>query len=249
MSARRHDAHLLTGAYAADALDGAERSAFERHLARCASCAEEVRGLREAVARLGTATAVEPPARMRERTLAAAASTRQLPPVTPARLARRVPRFARRTALVRPAVVTAAAAAIAALAVFQVSTAHQLDQAQARNSAIAAVLAAPGASMETSGTKVGGRVTVVVSPRDHQAVITAADLPSPPGTRVYQLWVINASGARSAGLLPRGGAASPVLADSVRPGDHLGITVEPAGGTTQPTTPPIVLVTARSGAR
>lgn len=249
MSARRHDVHLLTGPYAVDALDGAELTAFERHLARCVPCAEEVRGLREAVARLGTATAVEPPPGLRERTLAAASSTRQMPPVTPGRrLARRVPRITRRTGLLRPAALTAAAAGvavIAALAVSQAGTAHQLHQAQARNSAIASILSDPGASIEASATKVGGRVTVVASPREREAVITAAGLPAPSGTRVYQLWVINASGARSVGLLPRGAAASPVLARDVRPGDHVGVTVEPAGGTAQPTTTPVALVAAR----
>ena len=32
------DLHHLSGAYAVDALDEAERSAFERHLAVCAAC-------------------------------------------------------------------------------------------------------------------------------------------------------------------------------------------------------------------
>ena len=47
-----------------------------------------------------------------------------------------------------------------------------------------------------------------------------------------------------AGLLAftSAGSASPVLAADVRPGDRLGITVEPAGGTAQPTTTPVVIV-------
>ena len=48
------------------------------------------------------------------------------------------------------------------------------------------------------------------------------------------------------GLLPgsSNGVTSPVLAADVQPGDRLGITVEPAGGTSQPTTTPIVLLAA-----
>ena len=56
----------------------------------------------------------------------------------------------------------------------------------------------------TSGTTVGGTVTAVVSARDHEAVITAAGMPAPPASRVYQLWLINVSGARSAGPDARG---------------------------------------------
>ena len=38
--------HALAGLYAIDALEPpAERHRFERHLARCGSCASEVRGL------------------------------------------------------------------------------------------------------------------------------------------------------------------------------------------------------------
>ena len=50
------------------------------------------------------------------------------------------------------------------------------------------------------------------------------------------------TGARSAGLLSRAGNAGPVLAAALRPGDRLGITVEPAGGTPAPTTPPVVVM-------
>jgi hypothetical protein len=50
--------------------------------------------------------------------------------------------------------------------------------------------------------------------------------------------------ATSAGLLKvtSSGSAAPVLASGVLPGDRLGITVEPAGGTQQPTTTPVVIM-------
>ncbi|MGH3166914.1 MAG: anti-sigma factor domain-containing protein, partial [Trebonia sp.] len=142
----------------------------------------------------------------------------------------------------------AMAAAIVVLAVFQVGTRQQLEQTQAGNRAVAAVLAAPDARVETSGTTVGGTVTAVISARDREAVITTAGMPALPGTRVYQLWVIGAAGARSAGLMPSSsaGVTSPVLAAGVQPGDRLAITAEPAGGTTRPTTTPVVLLSARA---
>jgi anti-sigma-K factor RskA len=257
MSVRSHDLHLLTGAYALDALTGAELDEFEKHLLRCASCTEEVRGLRETAARLGMTTAIAPPPWMRLQVLAAVSRTRQLPPSGGRLLARDAPRRVTRLrrslprSLPRSVAVVAIAAVIVVLAVLQVNTRHQLQQTQQGSRAVAAVLAAPDARIETSSTTVGGTVTAVISPRDREAVITTADMPAPTGAKVYQLWVISASGARSAGLLPGGstGITSPVLAADVQPGDRLGITVEPAGGTSQPTTTPIVLLAPTFGPR
>ena len=54
---------------------------------------------------------------------------------------------------------------------------------------------------------------------------------------MYQLWLIGKT-IVSAGLLPAAtsGQTKPVLATGVAKGDALGLTVEPAPGTTQPTT-------------
>jgi len=249
VSARSHELHLLTGGYALDALPDEDRAEFERHLARCPSCAEEVRGMREAASRLAMATAVTPPPQLREQVLAAVPRTRQLPPAGFRLLARTGIRArVRRLPLSRASLTAGAAAVVAAIAflvVTQVSTSSQLHQSQAANSAIAAVLAAPDARLESAGVTVGGTVTAVVSAREREAVVTTADVPSLPQAQVYQLWVMTASGtARSAGLLEvtSSGSTVPVLADDVLPGDRLGITVEPAGGTRQPTTTPIVIM-------
>jgi anti-sigma-K factor RskA len=136
------------------------------------------------------------------------------------------------------------AAAIVALAVLQVGTRHQLQQAQTNNQTIASVLSASDARIELSSSTVGGTVTAVISPHDGEAVVTASGMPTPTDARVYQLWVISPAGARSVGLLPGSSAraAAPVLADDVQPGDQLAVTIEPAGGTKQPTTTPIVSI-------
>ncbi|NEB18827.1 RskA family anti-sigma factor, partial [Streptomyces coelicoflavus] len=49
---RRAALHSLAAPYALDALDGAERVRFERHLERCDRCAAEVRALSEDAVRL-----------------------------------------------------------------------------------------------------------------------------------------------------------------------------------------------------
>ena len=63
-----------------DAISAPDRARFERHLAGCEECAQEIASLREATARLATAAAVPPPSGLKERVLAAAALTRQQPP-------------------------------------------------------------------------------------------------------------------------------------------------------------------------
>ncbi len=72
--------HSLVGAYALDALDAADLSRFERHLARCSECADEVAGLREVAGRLAAASAGRPPAGLRARLLARTPMIRQVPP-------------------------------------------------------------------------------------------------------------------------------------------------------------------------
>src|SRR5580693_3119232 len=75
---RRSDLHTLAGAYAMDAVPLSERAEFERHLASCEPCREEVRGLREATALLAAATAVQPSAGFREARLRAAPDAKMM---------------------------------------------------------------------------------------------------------------------------------------------------------------------------
>ena len=237
----RDDLHVLTGGYALDAVSDPEREDFERHLRHCASCDAEVCSLRETAARFTLAWT--PPARMGQRVLAAAYRTRQLPPLARPRQERaRVVRLFADRPLTRRAVALAAAASLAvavALGVTQAATQHQLESVQASNSAINRVVTERDARIETTATSVGGSVTVVASAALREAVVTTSGMPALPASRVYQAWVISPSGARSAGLL--GGQ---LLASGVRPADRIGITVEPAGGTSSPTTTPVALLPA-----
>lgn len=66
----RRNQHELAGAYAVDALDGAERNRFARHLATCPACPAEVRWLAATAAELGLAAAATPPPALKGRVLA-----------------------------------------------------------------------------------------------------------------------------------------------------------------------------------
>ena len=231
MKAVRDDLHVLTGSYVLDALSETEREEFERHLQFCPTCDAEVRGLRETAARLALACAVNPPARMERHVLAATYRTRQLPPLAASRPGR-VLHFPRRLAVLAAA---ASVAAALALGITQLTAQHQLDQARA--TAIARVVTAPDAHVDTARAA-GGSVTVVTSIRLHEAVVSTSGMASLPSGRVYQVWVMSPSGARSAGLMQ----GSSLLASAVRTGDQIGITVEPAGGTARPTTTPVAVL-------
>ena len=231
MKAVREDLHVFTGSYVLDAVSETEREEFERHLQFCPTCDAEVRGLRETAARLALACAVNPPARMERHVLAATYRTRQLPPLAASRPGR-VFHFPRRLAILAAA---ASVAAALALGITQLTAQHQLDQARA--TAIARVVTAPDAHVDTARAA-GGSVTVVTSIRLHEAVVSTSGMASLPSGRVYQVWVMSPSGARSAGLMQ----GSSLLASAVRHGDQIGITVEPAGGTARPTTTPLAVL-------
>src|SRR5271165_2082499 len=238
----RHDMHSLSGAYALDALEaGAERDRFARHMSRCQSCASEVRGFREVATALAFAATAEPPPELRDRVLAAAARTRQLPPEvrTHAR-----PRRTRSWVPWLSGVVATASIVVAVLFGFaQSHTQQQLNQAQAENQAISLLLSSPQVTLLSHSTTKGGVATVVLAAARHQLVVVTNGLPALPAGKVYQLWLISKTKTVSAGLLPpatSSGRTPAALASGVVKGDTLGLTVEPAPGSPHPTTTPIL---------
>ena len=240
----RHDLHSLAGAYALDALDRpAERDRFDRHLSRCPSCAAEVRGFREVATAMAFAVTAEAPPGLRPRVLAAAARTRQLPPEVSSDAR---PQRARAAMPWMPWLSGAVALASVAVAVFfglaQSHTQDELNQARAENQAINAVLSAPGVRVLSQVSTSGGTATVVLAAERHELAVVTTGLPALPSGKVYQLWLIGKPTITSAGLLPpaKDGQTPAVLATGVVKGDTLGLTVEPAGGSAQPTTKPIL---------
>jgi hypothetical protein len=119
-----------------------------------------------------------------------------------------------------------------------------LSSAQAGNASIAALMSAPDARTTSTATSAGGTATVISSLREAAIVFTSSGLRTLPSTEVYELWFIGDGGARPAGLVPpaSAGGTEPVLASGLEPGDKVGVTIEPAGGTAAPTTTPIVVM-------
>jgi len=241
--------HTLVGAYAMDAISAPDRARFERHLAGCQECAQEIASLREATARLATATAVPPPPGLKERVLTAAAQTRQhAPEVSEAGFlaSRARPRWLPRR-LTIAAAAAAAAVVVAAAVVFGVSNGSisgQLSQDRATSQQVAAVLTARDATMISAPVTTGGTATIVMSAHDRALVFAAAGLRALPPSSCYELWLMRHGRDQPAAMLPtpRHGMTGPVLASGLKPGDHLGLTIEPVGGSPHPTTPAILQI-------
>ena len=232
-----NDPHSLSAAYAVDALDDIERAQFEKHLATCAQCRDEVAGLSEAAAMLSHVTAAPPPPELRGRVLADAARVRPLPPRTAATTTRRVPRLLAAAA----AVLAVAGGATAAVwqpwqqpPSVQVSLADRIQQAD-------------DAQTWTRPLPSGARATVIRSESLGKAVIRTTGLSPAPAGKVYQLWLQEPSGLVPAGLFSAGDSEV-VLRGDAAGALGAGLTIEPSGGSPAPTTKPLVFVDFRSEA-
>ncbi|WP_248958632.1 anti-sigma factor [Sphaerisporangium perillae] len=241
------DPHTLAGAYAMYAVEDAdERRAFEEHLSRCPECEEEARGLRETAARLGVAVAQEPPPGLRDRVMAEIGLVRQLPPILDPASAPGRRAAARRAWWPRAATGLAAAclAVAVGLGVVAVRANDALQQERLGGQRIAAVLAAPDAKTVTRTAGQGAKGTLVVSRSQGQVVFFSSGLAALPESRTYQLWRIGPGGAVPDRLTrpDTEGRTPPVVIGELGDATKIGVTVEPAGGSRQPSAPPLMVV-------
>jgi anti-sigma-K factor RskA len=147
----------------------------------------------------------------------------------------------------RPAVLAGSLAA--ALALFfgglfvgQAINTNDFEQQQA--AALADINAAPDAQRASTVTVEGQPATLVWSGELGLSALLIEDLPPLPEGKDYQLWYMNPDGAFSAGTFDSSGDGTVwrVLEGTMKAGDQVGVTVEPDGGSTEPTTDPIVAI-------
>lgn len=226
------DLHQLIAPYALDALEADDRSRFEAHLALCEQCRVELVGFLSTAARLGEAEAVTPPAELRERLLTMAESTAQEHPVVTALSQRRgIRRVAPRLALA-----AAVAAAVVGIGGF-VAEHERADDLRADRSHLTAVMSAPDATTTKGAVAGGGEVRVIASSTHDAAVVVGAALSSLDPDQTYQVWRMRDGEPTSVGLLGRGPGM--LYVEGIKGADAFAVTVEPSGGSPQPTTEPI----------
>ncbi|KFF97060.1 MULTISPECIES: anti-sigma factor domain-containing protein [Streptomyces] len=261
---RREDLHSLAAPYALDALEPDERRRYEKHLAGCDRCPAEVRALSEDAVRLAWSTAAPAPAAMRDRVFAAVRNTpqesrsrsaRSAPPQhlprhvwgaePPPRSRARAPRM--RSLLVPLATATAAASLVVAslFAVQADRTRDQLAAERAQASEIAHVLAAPDARASSDRDTEGHGIGVIASAEEGSAIVTLSGFGNLPKNRVHQLWLMRPDvQPRSLGLFD--GDTPLVTSGMNTDATSLAVTVEPDGGSAQPTSQPVVQLALES---
>lgn len=122
------------------------------------------------------------------------------------------------------------------------ATIEAMESAQAdaehEQQMVSTIMASDDSAQLTVPAESGGALHLLYS-RDQEAmVVHASDLPQLPGGSTYQLWLIDEAGPHDAGLLTS--SDQTVMMTGEMPADaQLGLTVEPAGGSKEPTRPVI----------
>ncbi len=255
------DVHTLSGAYALDALSPEEAAEFERHLEGCSACRDEVREFRAVVTAMGEQSWAAPPASLRRKVLDAAERTPQqrpparveepgqaaAPAATPADEPAATPAdepagdlAARRRR--SPALLLAAAVAVVAAAVGGLVGIRGLgdDPAARLDVQASAVFNAPDASQVALETANGGTLHIAVSATREEMAVDVRELPKLDRDHVYQLWAVH-DGLTSSRAVLAGDSTGAAMGIPTQ-GTEIAVTVEPDGGSKQPTTEPIATV-------
>jgi anti-sigma-K factor RskA len=241
--------------YALGALRGDERHAVEEHLEKCSACRQELEKLLGDLALLAlSASGPRPPARSRERLMAAIAKEPRRP-----QLVRRA-RWAWWNALGWAAALAATAIAVLLSEqnselrhrVAELETSSSTHDQQLREARqLLATLTSPEAVHFTliagkTPPQPQGKAIYVRS--SGTLVFLASNMPSIPPQKAYELWLIPTSGTPiPAGLFKpdaRGAAAviQPPLPTGVE-AKAFAITIEPEAGSSAPTSQPIMMGT------
>lgn len=113
------------------------------------------------------------------------------------------------------------------------ATQQQLDDS-------ARLMEASDLKTSTADMPEGGSVTVLSSESEQLIRLSPKDIGRPPAGKSMQMWVIGADGPESAGLMSDDPVT--IAGETFASGSVFGITVEPEGGSKQPTTDPIVAI-------
>lgn len=223
----------LIAPYVFDHVDDLERRQVERLVAADPEARRELDEFREVVAAFTVDAA--PPASMRDQVLAAIAQ-----PAAPVRAVekRHKPSAARRR-WVTLGVAAAVAAGIAVPTSIAVQSHSQQQQLQAEADVVAQMVADPTSRVLRAEVEGGGEVSALVSA--DRVFLSTSEMAQADADSDYQLWVIDGDEISSLGLMrPEDGSTSALV--EAGSGSTLAVTVEPRGGSEQPTTEPIVAV-------
>lgn len=265
MNLRREPPHDMldeVAVYALGALASADARRVREHIESCAICADEYAHLKPAAVAVGLSAETAGDARacpstlLKPRIMAKVRGENAAASVTsPAAVPSRAP--GTRSPIWPAYLVAAACVAIAIISsMWNVALTGQLRQAQqelARTTQQSRTLAATLADERMTLSDllgvdakhyVQGAGEVVT--RGSRIYVAMHDLPQPPRGKVYQAWTLPKGGKTmvpSATFVPDAhGVAVVALAPDARATSTVAVSVEPEGGSKQPTTKPILVV-------
>jgi anti-sigma-K factor RskA len=250
--------------YVVGALPSTEAAEYEEHVANCDRCPSEIRTLHEVTAELSMVAAAAPPPGLRSAVLTAISDAPQLaatPRSVPgqrltspsegrsSQRSRATVTPLHRAAPKRWPALLAAAAVFAVLGfggwAWQARQAAQRDAQQATQQAaqLTELLSARDVKTVTGrGVASGMTGTVVLSPSRRQAVLVASHLPELPDGKVYEAWTIKKAPAPAGTFTAAEAKRLVALPRSALRAQSVAITVEPKGGSAQPTSDAIFTV-------
>ena len=267
MNLTHEEALELSGLYVLDALDTDERAAVDAHLASCGldhSQFDEVGGVAPALA--ATVEPVDAPASLKANVMAAYAretASAPLPAKMPGRFS--TPTMESPRTKVEPVVdttpsrggwhlpawsgwATAAAAVLilAVVGVYSFGLQSQLNASQEQAAVLSDAIAAysaPGSQVAVLRDSDGNGIGFAAVSTDGTAYVVASGLEPAPAGKTYQAWFIADGAPVSAGLASVTPDGLMVMSnDEPAPGTTaVALTVEPSGGSDQPTTEPFVV--------
>jgi anti-sigma-K factor RskA len=232
------DLDELIGAYALGAVSGADAQLIREHMTTCRRHDLDLEELRSAARRIAaSAEPVPPPSHLRSRVLAAIDVEAGADIAAPTELRASAPRAIRSPRQWTRWLGSAAAAVIVGLLVWNVVLLRR------SNDGLQEIGARPHVVTTLHSRSTNGTGTVVYFPDEKKALVLGDGLQQlEPNASTYQLWEIAAGQPKSIGLMQAdaSGQAVIVVPFDGEIGHTLAITIEPAGGSAQPTSEPIL---------
>lgn len=231
----------LIPAYAIGATDDDETRLIKAALADCPALVEELRAFQAVGEALAEGVpAMPPPPMMLGNVLAAAREARPAVPQTQLAL----PLTVTKTPAALPAKKSRRIpwALVAACAAFFLIVTNAFWLYRASTPTVREITLR---GVDDSGQVVASlRCRIIVSPNSESAVMVAENFPVLDDTSTYQVWLRRDGEINSLGVFQVDAAGSGLLiftADVLaQPFESIGVTVEPLGGSTEPTTPSVV---------
>jgi len=232
--------------YLLGALTDAERRDFERHLADCARCREDVAELRVVSDALPLAVPpVAPPVALRDRLMETVRAEAAVLSAAGAAADRAAPARRRRFAwpFGRPLAVAGAALALLLGVALGFGIGTATNDGQTKTQTVVQVRTVQ--ATVTPATAPRGTAVIVV--RNGVATLRVRGLPLPPEGKVYEVWLLRRGAAAPSptdalfSVSTRGSGR--IALPSVRGVEQVLVTAEPAGGSQAPTSQPFISAT------